>query len=80
MMESRRSYGWATGRGVLSKKDQQKWQVAYRCHDGGFGIIGWRPLFESREEAEEFGRQFKAENDYVKEIIVRHPDKTYSNY
>lgn len=44
MMESRRSYGWSDKPGRLSKPDQQKWEIAYRTDDGGFGICGYAGL------------------------------------
>ena len=66
--------------GYRTKSEMEKWQVCYRCKDGGFGIIGYLPLFTTKEEADRYGEQFKAENAYVSEIIVRHPPKMYSTY
>lgn len=63
-----------------TKTELRKWQVAYRTKDGGFGIIGWLPLFRTKKEAQEIGEKFKAENPYVTEILIRHPSKMYSAY
>ena len=71
------------GIGMYAKRsaaDLKKWQVAYRCKDGGFGIVGYVCLFKTRKEAEEFGEKFKAEHSYVSEIIIQHPSKIYSTY
>lgn len=80
-LESRNAYGWSgQSTGYRSKKEQAKWQVAYRTTDGGFGICGWVCLFDRKEDAVAFGEKFKAEKSYVAEIIVQHPSKCYSAY
>ena len=79
MLESRRSYGYG-GTSTLPKQSLNKWEVCYRCDDGGFGIIGYVPLFTSYEDAVAFGEKFKSERSYVTEIIIRHPSKIFSNY
>ena len=66
--------------GYRKESEMKKYQVCYRCDDGGFGIVGYLPLFNTKEEADRYGEQFKAEHSYVKEIIVRHPPKLYSTY
>ena len=62
------------------KADLKKWQVAYRTDDGGFGIVGYVPLFDRKKDAERFAKQYKAEHSYVTEIIIQHPSKMYSSY
>lgn len=66
--------------GHRSKADLAKWQVAYKCKDGGFGIVGYVPLFKNRADAVAFGERFKEEHSYVTEIIIQHPSKIYSTY
>ena len=80
MLESRRSYGYGGSRsGVNSKDTLKKYQVCYRSIYGSFGEIGYK-LFDTKDEALEWGEKFKQETGYVSEIIVRHPSAIYSNY
>jgi len=79
MLESRKSYGYG-GSSTISKSAQHKWEVSYRCSDGGFGTVGYVPLFDKYEDAESFGEKFKTENSWVTEIIIRNPSKIFSNY
>lgn len=80
-LESRNAYGWSgQSVGYRSAKELAKWQVAYRTASGGFGIVGWVCLFVRKEDAVAFGEKFKAEHDYVTEIIIQHPSKCYSAY
>ena len=62
------------------KSDLKKWQVAYRCKDGGFGIVGWVALFDRKADAKAFGEKFKAEHSYVAEFILQHPSQRISAY
>ena len=57
----------------------KKWQVCYRTKNGGYGEVGW-VLFKTKEKAEAWAAEFKAENSYVAETIVRHPAPIYSAY
>lgn len=77
-MESRSAYGYG-GNGINSPETTKKWELCYRCKDGGFGIVGWK-LFKSERECLEFGQQFKSEKSYVTEVWARHPSKCYSAY
>lgn len=80
-LESRNAYGWSgNSTGYRSAKEQAKWQVGYRTKDGGFGIVGYVCPFSRKEDAEAFGEKYKAEHDYVTEIIIQHPSKCYSAY
>lgn len=79
MLENRASYGWGgTSTGVLSKEQQQKWEICYRNEYGWFGIIGWK-LYDTEAEALSAGQKFKADENWT-EFWVRHPSKYYSNY
>lgn len=64
----------------LTEAELRKWEIAYRSEYGGVGIIGWLPLFATKEEAQLVGERFKAENSFVAEIMIRHPAKMYSAY
>ena len=66
--------------GYRTKTEMRKWQVCYRCKDGGFGIVGYLPLFNTKKEALERGEEAKATHPYMKEIFVQHPSKMYSAY
>ena len=66
--------------GFRSKAEQKKWEVAYRCKDGGFGIIGWVCLFARKADALAYGEKFKAEHDYVEKVWAQHPSPMYSAY
>lgn len=66
--------------GYYTKIQQKKWIVGYRSKWGGYGEVGYMPLFNTRKEAEEFGKQFKADNSFVAEIIIKHPAAMYSTY
>ena len=79
MLESRRSYGYRATSGKTDKETLKKYQVFYRSEDGGFGEIGYI-LFNTEKEARKWGEEFKKTHSYVTEIIVRHPNATYSNY
>lgn len=80
-LESRKAYGWSGEiSGRRSAEERAKWQVAYRTANGGFGIVGWVCPFTRKEDAAAFGERFKAERDYVAEIIIQHPSKCYSAY
>lgn len=79
MLESRKSYGYG-GTSTISKESLNKWEVSYRCDDGGFGTIGYVPFFAKYEDAISFGEKFKSEHPWVTEIIIRHPSRIFSNY
>ena len=78
MLESRNSYGWG-GTSSLSSDQVEKWQVAYRSEYGNYGEIGYK-LFDTYEQAEAFAAEFKAKTSWVKDTIIKHPSKIFSNY
>ena len=78
MLEARSCYGYG-GSGINSRETMEKFQVWYRCKDGGLGAIGWR-LFKTESEAEEFAREFSEEHSYVASTFIRHPSRHYSTY
>lgn len=80
MLEARANYGYAKGTGKMSEKDLQKWEIAYRCKDGDFGIVGWLPLFSNYADAQKVGEKIMKEKTWIKEIIIQHPSRYYSNY
>ena len=80
MLESRSNYGYAKGTGILSTKEQEKYEVCYRSDDGGFGILGYLGLFTDKAQAQAKADEFKATHSYCKEAWVRHPSKIYSRY
>ena len=77
-LESRHYYGYG-GYSVTPREIQERFQVCYRCKDGGYGEIGWI-TFKTEKEAETYGEKFKVEHSYVSEIIVEHPKRIFSNY
>ena len=80
MLETRENYGYAKSTGTRNNKELKKWHIAYRCDDGSFGIIGWLPLFDNYEDAQKAGEKIKREWKWIKEIIIQHPSRYYSNY
>lgn len=79
MLDKRQAYGWGESSvGILSADKTQKWQVFYRCHDGGFGETSY--LHNTYDEAVAYGDRYKAEHSWVKEIIIRHPSRCYSAF
>ena len=80
MLESRSSYGYGSGTGITPKADLNKWEIAYRCDDGGFGICGFYGLFSDKAAAQAKADEFKSSRSYVKSVWVQHPSKIYSRY
>ena len=79
MLETRKTYGWGgTSTGVLSKEQQQKWELCYHSEYGGFGIIG--ELYATEAEALNAGKEFKENHSWVTDFWARHPSKIYSTY
>ena len=61
------------------KHIMKKWQVCFRDDRGHYGIIGYI-LFDKKEAAEEWGKDFKNRNPLIAEIMVKHPAPVYSDY
>lgn len=80
MSESRNSYGYSTTNLITPDKDMQKWMIAYRTKDGGYGEIGFLPLFKTENEAMKKALELQKDREYMSEIIIKHPAKMYSGY
>lgn len=57
------------GSGVRSKAELKKYEVCYRCDDGGFGVVPY--LFTDKAQAQATADELKATHSYCVEAWVR---------